>query len=608
MATASPHEGEDAALALREDVARENARRFDREVRAEQLRLYCKQAIRIPIGVVILTGYVIYLFWNHVGRLLLVAWLLAVCGALMYRTWLSTRLLKQALSPAEVDKWTRFMVGFAFVNGALGGSSGIFFFPVAPLPEQALHTMLLAAWCAAAIATSGMMARSFYMFSVPLLAPIIVGWWRHDEHWFNAALLVAFLVYLMLYVRDTGRTVTEALHTRYENVTLVGELRERQAEAISARDKAESASRSKTQFLAAASHDLRQPLTALALFNRLLADRATDPEIRRIAGHIDESVTSLESLMSALLDISKLDAGTIQPRRVVISLADLFARLAGQYAAVAEEKGLAFSATAEDLWVDTDPVLLERIVRNLIENALRYTHKGGIQVRATGAGGEVILEVIDTGIGIPEAERSRIFEEFYQIRSAEPDAKQGLGLGLAIVQRMAHLLGCVVEVDSVVDFGSTFRVRMPGVECPADAPSRRPLPVPDIPDLAGIKVLVVDDEESIVLAMKGLLESWGCEVRAAASVDGAAAELDAMGERPDLMIVDFRLRNGETGIQIARAASERYGRIPAILVTGDTAPDRLREAAESGLRLLHKPVTGEALRYQIETLLELREH
>ncbi len=582
--------------------------RFAREVKADQLRLFCQQAIRIPIGVALLSGYIIHLFWNLVRHDVLIGWIVVLCSALLYRTWLSGRLLRRSLSSGEVDRWTRFMIIFAFFNGALGGSAGILFFPSAPLPEKALLTMVIAAWCAAAIATSGMMPKSFYAFATPLLLPIIVGWWSEPEHWFNAILLVAFLAYLVLYVRDSGRMTAGALHTRYENLLLVGELRAKQEEAESARDRAETASRSKTQFLAAASHDLRQPLTALALFNRLLSDRAKDPEIQRIAGHIDASITSLESLMSALLDISKLDAGTIQPKRIVVSLAEMFQRLEAQYAPVAEEKGLRLVASIEDAWVDSDPVLLERIIRNLIENALRYTKEGGVELRAVNRGAWVQVEVIDSGVGIPSEERSRIFEEFYQIRSSDRDTGQGLGLGLAIVQRMAHLLDCTVDVESVVAQGSTFRVSIPSAPRPPQADTiRRQRPEFESPDLSGLKVLVVDDEEAIVTAMKALLESWGCEVRGATSVASATAVLEAMGERPDLMIVDFRLRNGETGIDIAQQASARHGRIPAILLTGDTAPDRLREAVESGLRLVHKPVTGDALRRQIETVLELRE-
>jgi two-component system, sensor histidine kinase len=581
--------------------------RFSREVKADQLRLFCQQAIRIPIGVAFLAGYIIHLFWELVRQDVLIGWIVALCGALLYRTWLSARLLRRALTNDEVDRWTRFMIGFALFNGALGGSAGLLFFPSAPLPEKALLTMVVAAWCAAAIATSGMMPKSFYAFAVPLMLPLTIGWWGHPEHWFNAVLLVAFLVYLVLYVRDSGRMTTDALHTRYENLALVEELRAKQEEAESARDRAELASRAKTQFLAAASHDLRQPLTALALFNRLLSDKATEPEIQRIAGHIDASVTSLESLMAALLDISKLDAGTIQPQRVVVSVAKLLQRLEAEYGPIAAEKGLQLSVHTDDTWAHSDPVMLERIVRNLVENALRYTHAGKIELRAAGAGDMVKLEVIDTGVGIPSNEQSRIFEEFYQIGRSDRDVGQGLGLGLAIVQRMATLLDCMVTVHSVVGQGSTFTVLIPKAQQPTQtAPVTGPNATREVMDLRGLKVVVVDDEEEIVAAIKALLESWGCEVREGMSMAGAMAALDATGERPDLLIVDFRLRNGETGIDIARKVAFRYGRVPTILITGDTAPDRLREAMESGLGLLHKPVNADALREKIEVLLELR--
>jgi two-component system, sensor histidine kinase len=581
--------------------------RFSREVKADQLRLFCQQAIRIPIGVAFLAGYIIHLFWDLVRQEVLISWIVVLCGALLYRTWLSARLLRRTLTSAEVDQWTRFMIGFALFNGALGGSAGLLFFPSAPLPEQALLTMVVAAWCAAAIATSGMMPKSFYAFAVPLMLPITIGWWNHAEHWFNAVLLVAFLVYLVLYVRDSGRMTADALHTRYENLLLVEELRSKQEEAESARDRAETASRAKTQFLAAASHDLRQPLTALALFNRLLTDRAKDAEIQRIAGHIDASVASLETLMGALLDISKLDAGTIQPQRSVVSLARLFHRLEAQYGPIAAEKGLQLFVDAHDTWVDSDPVMLERIARNLVENALRYTHAGKIELRADAIGEKVKLAVIDTGVGIARDEQARIFEEFYQIRASDTDAGQGLGLGLAIVQRMANLLDCAVTVDSVVGRGSTFAVLIPAADQPPHAETATAAgPVAAVTDLSGLKVLVVDDEEAIVAALQALLESWGCEVRAGRSMAGAMAALDVMGERPDLLVVDFRLPNGETGIDIARKIAFRFGRVPTILITGDTAPDRLREAMESGLDLMHKPVNPDALRERIEALLELR--
>jgi signal transduction histidine kinase len=578
--------------------------RFDREIKAEQLRMFCQQAIRIPFGVAILAGYILYLFWNHVRHDALILWVVVVCGALLVRTYLSAKLLRRELTSDEVAYWMRFMIFFSLLNGAFGGSAGIFFFPAAPLTEKALLTMLIAAWCAAAIATSGMMPRSFYMFAVPLVAPITIGWWYVDEHWFNAILLVAFLIYMVLYVRDAGRLFLGALQTRYENAALVGELRAKQEEAEVARDRAENASRAKTQFLAAASHDLRQPLTALALFNRLLTDAARDPETKRIAAQIDSSVSSLDSLMSALLDISKLDAGTIQPSRVPVALAPIFERLEEQYRPVAAEKKLRFTAAANDLWVDTDPVLFERIVRNLVENALRYTAQGSIAVRATRAVDCVVVEVIDTGIGIPLQERARIFEEFYQIRNTERDAHQGLGLGLAIVQRIARLLDCNVEVESMLDYGSTFRVKVPRAEPRQAEVAALPRRELERPDLAGLKILVVDDEAAITAAMQGLLQCWGCEVSVAGAVASATANLSA-SERPDLIIVDFRLRNGETGIDVVRAANERFGRVPAILVTGDTAPDRLREAAESGLGLMHKPISADALREQIERVLEL---
>jgi len=370
-----------------------------------------------------------------------------------------------------------------------------------------------------------------------------------------------------------------------------------------ARDAALAADRAKSRFLAAASHDLRQPLHALGLFAAKLPEHVRDEEGARLADRVRHSVESLDSLLSSLLDISKLDAGAIEPHPRAIALDALLERIAGEFAPVALERGLKLAVVPTRRVVRSDPILLERIVRNLVDNALKHTREGGVVVGARPRGGYVAIEVHDTGPGIPPAARTRVFEEFYQIGNVERDRSRGLGLGLAIVRRLADLLGHAVEVDSHVGRGSVFRVVVE-----RDDPAR--VPAPDASaapagSLAGRRILVVDDEEEVRAATATVLGSWGCEYVAVANADDALLALG--GQAPDAMIVDWRLAAGVTGFgAIERVRAAFRTAIPAVIVSGASAPDDLARIKASGTPLLHKPVAPAKLRSTLAYLLGAR--
>jgi CheY-like chemotaxis protein/anti-sigma regulatory factor (Ser/Thr protein kinase) len=273
------------------------------------------------------------------------------------------------------------------------------------------------------------------------------------------------------------------------------------------------------------------------------------------------------------------------------------------YRPVAREKGLEFRFEAAEGLVSTDPVLLERLVRNLVDNAFKYTVAGRIALRAEVAGSTVRIAVRDSGPGIPASERERIFEEFYQIGNPERDRSRGLGLGLAIVRRLAQLLKLQITVESELGHGSTFTVTLPLLA--EKHASRHALAAPlDARGLAGTQVLVIDDEPEVRTGMQLLLEQAGCRV----AICGGWAEAEQLLDRQpldvQLIIADFRLRQNESGIDTVRRLRARLGNVPALLLSGDTAPERLREAQSSGLRLLHKPLSADRLKKSMLAALQ----
>jgi CheY-like chemotaxis protein len=396
------------------------------------------------------------------------------------------------------------------------------------------------------------------------------------------------------------------------------ELRIAKAEAEAARDAAERAhsevertreeleiaNKYKSHFLASASHDLRQPLHALNLFVAQLRDEANPAERSRLVSRIDAAVGSMNELFEALLDMTKLEAGILKANPTAIPVERLLDRIETTFADAARKKGLRLRVVASDAWVSSDPILLERIMLNLVSNAVRYTERGGVVVGCRHRGPELRIDICDTGAGIPADERQRIFGEFYQLSRRAPDPSGGFGLGLAIVDRLGRLLGHRVELESSSGRGSRFSVSVPLAAQPRTA--EVPAPLPSIADPArGKRVIVIDDDALVLDGMRGILQSWGCQVQTAASGDAALAVLAKNGGSPDLIISDSRLADGESGLEtIERLRAAVGASVPAFVITGDTAPERLREARAGGFLLLHKPVSPMALRTTLNRLLK----
>jgi len=404
--------------------------------------------------------------------------------------------------------------------------------------------------------------------------------------------------------RILARASTDLLDTAKEADRAKDEALRSAEEAIRARDLAEKAEKAKTQFFASASHDLRQPVQSLFFFAQALADRFKGQPGAELVSSMELPLDALKLLLDSLLDVSRLDAGIVEPTPTEFALAPLIERLAAEYGPRAKSRGIVLSAVSTSAWVRTDPMLLERMVRNLIENALRYIVHGGILIGCRRGRNAVRIAVVDTGIGISEHQQEMVFDEFVQIGNPERDRTKGLGLGLAIVKRLAVLLDHRVTVSSKLGRGSAFSIELPLVAVPLAPTGVLQQHNTLIPanDPGRPLIVVIDDEAIILLSLRALLENWKYEVVAAMSGEDAVRLLGDAGRVPDMIIADYRLGEGKTGIQAIRDIHKAcHSDVPAIVLTGDTAPERVAEVKGSGFRLIHKPVTSAMLRKVLES-------
>ena len=361
----------------------------------------------------------------------------------------------------------------------------------------------------------------------------------------------------------------------------------------------EAANQAKSRFIAAASHDLRQPLHALGLFVAQLHGKLRASERAQIVRRIEAALAAMNELFSALLDISKLDAGATPVNVTVFPVAQLLAHAETTFAEAAREKGLALRVLPSKAWVRSDFIMLEQIVFNLISNALRYTRRGGVLVGCRQRGDDLSIEVWDSGVGIAADQHDKIFGEFYRLGEPDRDRRAGLGLGLAIVDRMCRLLNHQIQVRSVVGKGSVFAVRVPRAPANKRAVEASAVSRPQQLGLSNGKlVLVIDDDPLVLEGMGGIFRRWGCQVITANTAGKALKVANEQDRLPDLIISDYNLAgNGRSGVETIEWLRDTLSaHIPAFLISGDTDATPLHEAKAKGFHLLHKPVDPMALR------------
>lgn len=496
---------------------------------------------------------------------------------------------------AEWRRWARYAMASALAGGLCWGLGSLLLMDPVRVDLQFIVLLVCAGIAAGAVTAFATYLPAYYANMFSIMAPTTVWAALQGDalHRTYSALALLWIAAIAVLARSYNRILADSLKLQFANLDLAVGLR-RQKEL------AEAANLAKSRFLASASHDLRQPVHALGMFVGALRTREMDGEAQRLVDQIDGSIGALDTLFISLLDISRLDAGVIQPRPRAFPIQPMLQRICREESSEAARKDVELYLVPSSAIVFTDDVLLERILRNLVSNAVRYTERGRIIVGCR-RGARLSIEIWDSGCGIPADQQELIFQEFYQLGNPERDRSKGLGLGLAIVRRLSNLLDMPLTLRSTLGKGTVFKLSTSFARDEQDAePASLEAPPSRVTSRS---ILVIDDEVAIQEAMQSLLGAWGHRVVAASSCDEMLKRVAGVAAAPDLIIADYRLRADETGIAaIERLRAEFNDEIPAILMTGDTAPDRLREASASGCFLMHKPVANVKLRAAITNL------
>ena len=457
----------------------------------------------------------------------------------------------------------------------------------------------------------------------------------HPNFYLLALLLTIAIVIAMFLGSVSQHRFRLLFELNERNKALVNDLSQQRAKAEHHQSIAEQAVVNKSRFVAVASHDLRQPLHALGLFHHALRVKSEKPSNRSLFDSIDQSTAALNAMFDSLLDISKLDANVVDPELEPVDINSIFELLEQEFAPVTRGKNLYFSCQPVDVFLFTDRTLFARILRNILSNAIKFTDTGGITLAATRCDDDLIVSVCDTGSGIPMHEQEKVFAEFYQLDAEERRGASGVGLGLSIVKRLGDLLDMQVSLLSKKG-GTCVNLRAAAMVLPLDSglacsdqanprlrqmtPDTRQNSVVDAKHIVRMKncgesdlpdaqqklmVLFIDDEQSIRQGMKAMLNQWDWSVICVADEREAMAQLAPGSFRPDIVICDYQLAHGSSGVDVVHALQKHVGgNLPAILVSGASAPDELLKIESSGLECLTKPVSPQVLQRAIRTMVQ----
>lgn len=566
---------------------------LEQRYQSEQLRLVVTQISRLPIVFIAINVFIAWLIWRASQPRVALAWLLVSCAFELWRLRVCQRERAQPTSPPTA-RLEQLSIAFV-IAGLLRMAVVPLLFSPAAIELQVMYTMVCVGLAAGGVATVGGVFWAFAAWAGLVGGALSIAWGLQGgiEGWGVGALVAMLFATLALYARDQGRTLRKIMDLAHDNETLAASLRVE-------RDRAELASQSKTRFFAAASHDLRQPLHALSINAttlQLVAGRQSDSLIRELSSSITRALRQSNDLLDTLLDISQLDARVVETHVAPVDLVALLDQLRDEFAPTAAQRGLslAWTAPAKPVWAMTDATQMRRVLGNLVSNALKFTRVGTVTLSLDDTpSGSVAISVADTGPGIALDEQERVFEDFYQINNAARDRSRGLGLGLSIVRRTLELLDARIELASTPGHGSRFTVHVASSAPPAPhLVDGEAADIDGVQERLDLRVLAIDDEAEILDSLRVLLPLLGCDIRCATDLATAVGVLDS-GFLPNLLLVDHRLKD-QTGAQAIASIRDRLGPLPAIIVTGDTAPHDLHSALGAAHLVLHKPVDGRML-------------
>ncbi|UXD86850.1 ATP-binding response regulator [Thalassolituus hydrocarboniclasticus] len=551
-----------------------------------KMREWALMTTVVPLAVVVV-------MWQQTDIILLSGWFLLIILGIFSRLAVIHAYRKRNVEYKYAETWRNRLLLLSAYLGLLWAFAIFTFFPESDNPHQIFLITLAVTLSVGSISAGTHWLPFYYFYGVPIMAALILR-----------LLLVGSLPYIVLaammlftllasynFARSLNAIVRSEMRLHYESEALARELQLKNAEA-------QEAVYAKSRILATASHDLRQPLHALFLLIDALKDE-TGEKRRQIFERIDLSLHTLRKMFDALFDMSRLDANVIQPEPVHFNIGRFLQNLYDEYKGNAGEKGLQLRFHSGEYTVYSDRILLERIMRNLISNALRYTYSGGVLIAARKRGEHILLQVWDTGSGIPRESQDRAFVEFQQLQNARQGEEKGLGFGLAIVRRLCELQDYPLTLSSVVGKGSVFSLTVP-----CGDPHKIVNPAAEkqlIWQQGGQKILVIDDDLQIRSAMAVLLRQWNFGVDIAGSAAEAIAEIKRADCLPNLILADFSLQDECDGVD-AVMVLRRHFRVefPAIIITGSTAPEALQRIESHGLALLQKPIQPAHLRSAIQ--------
>lgn len=564
-------------------------------VKAEQIKAFFSETNDQNLAGALVLSLLVYVVHDGIPAWTWQPALIALYVVTLVRAWLVRQYHRAPASRSSLE-WGRSQAISGGLSGVCWGFANTAMLVHLPTEYQlAILTVITVA--ASVNASEGYSyvppSRAYILASIgpPALWLLTVG---ERLHTILGLMLLVFMPMTIWQARKRNRVFIEAQQLRFRNEILARELTVQ-------RDAAEQAYLTKARFLAAASHDLRQPMQALSIFHELLGQEVrSDDRGAGILANAQQAAEGMRTLLDALLDVSRLDANVITPNRRAFPVQALLNQMESEFMPIADQMKIRLRVMPCSALIVSDPVLLGQVLRNLLSNALRYAPGGRVLVGCRRRGNQIVIAVYDTGIGIAPDQHAKIFGEFYQIGNKARDRNQGLGLGLAIVERVVRLLDHALAMRSEPGRGSCFSAAVP-LATLADGRPETQVPEAD-PDrvtdnIAGRRILMIDDEEAIRSGMRDLLQGWGCEVTTAGSC-AEALETAAAGPAPiDVVISDMGLPGQGNGIDAIAALRDRYGaRLPALLITGDTSQAALQAARTADLIMLHKPIKPARLR------------
>ncbi len=567
-------------------------------ISAELHCIFLKHGRRFPFAILIVVWLLVFITLESSSSRLLLTWGGAVSALAIIRQVLCVIYANAGSTPQLLRRRLHIVVTVWVLGGLVVGAGALIWFPVLSLEERIVFSIAYLAAYTGAVVVSLSSPTSSFLFGTGVLGPLAFAWMLNAR---APGLMIALILLTMLiYVReasgDAYDAIRAAIRSKLREEELVRRMEQHGVEL-------ETAMRAKSQFLAAASHDLRQPVTSMNLLLSALFASRDAQAVRSVAAKFEAPLRALEEILSSLLEVSRLEAGIIEVHRRTCAPDEIIGPVVAEFKPRAVGRRLNLRATHEDVELFTDPELVRRILRNLVDNAIKFTDEGSIQIDLRAEGSAMLLAVTDSGRGIPKEIQGRVFDDYFQGDNPHRDRAQGLGLGLSIVRRLVGLLGGEAKLTSAAGHGSRFDLRLPNAIAPYQAGGRSAGRVARYGTrLSVANILVVEDDRLVVEAMSTLFRALGIEARFALDGDEALM-ITALGRFiPDVALVDYGIPGTIDGIALIREMRVRLARCVFVLVTGDTRPEVLRRAADSGIAVLHKPITVEQLNEKLEEL------